>query len=261
MQAKTKKILNIVLNVLVCVILALALIVTINTVINAKKGYTPFFGKAAMAVQSPSMDGGGSFAKGDIIFVQIYKSAEEKEDLRVGDVVTFWTEIEHKRALNSHRIVRYVYKTGGNGTEYQEGNIEGYFTKGDNNSGVDDDMLYPTDIVGKYTGKKIAKLGYVGIFFNSPTGFLICVVVPSLLVVAYCVYLVVKAVKGQKAGVTAEDVSEVLENDELREAVLAKEKERLRAELLEEMKREQEQNEPNHKDADGGPGDSDRKDE
>lgn len=231
---KKNKAAEIAVNVIVGVIMAVVILITINVVVSAKKGYVPFFGKAAVAVQTGSMDGGGAFERGDLLFIGILDE-EDKKDLRIGDVITFRALINGKKALNSHRIARYVYGGGGNGTEWNE-DVVAFMTKGDNNPGIDDAICYLEDVVGKFSGSKIDNIGFVQIFFNTTAGFLVCILLPSLIVVGYCVYLVIRAVRETKKGATAETVSEIMENPELREAILAEEKERMRKELLEELR-------------------------
>ena len=57
MNAKTKKIWNVVANVVVIVILVFVAIITLNIILSRDKGYTPFFGNTFVAVQSDSMNG------------------------------------------------------------------------------------------------------------------------------------------------------------------------------------------------------------
>lgn len=78
-------------------------------------------------------------------------------------------------------------------------------------------------IVGVYEGRRVGWLGSVALFFQSSTGFLVCVVLPALLLVAYCVYDVVKNVRER--------------NREKLAASVESEKERMRAEILAELEK------------------------
>lgn len=194
---KTKKILNIVVNVLVILILALALIVTIFNITSSKSGYNTMFGKAYVAVVSSSMDGDkeDSFKKGDLLTVRILKE-DEKSGLEVGTILTFYdpTRVKGERVINSHRIVG----VDGNGC---------YITKGDNEetNPVEDEYHVPyASIIGVVEGK-IGGIGAIFSWFRSSTGFLVCIVVPSFLVVAYFLFkLCFEILRLKKAGVNTQ---------------------------------------------------------
>lgn len=214
-KQKTQKILNIVVNVVVAVILVMALLVTINNLSSKQKGYTSLFGTAYMVVQSESMDPNGRFAtenpidykakgwqagykKGDLLSVKILSDAEKKE-LKVGDIVSFFQYDENNtRFINSHRIVEKSVADNG---------VVTYWTHGDNNPEsmrevITTDRLEtePFYLIGQVKGNAGA-IGTVLNFFNSSTGFLVCIVIPSFLIVAYFAFnLVREIVKVKKVG-------------------------------------------------------------
>lgn len=215
-KQKTQKILNIVVNVLVAVILVIALIITINNLASKRKGYTTFFGTAYMMVQSGSMDPDGKyakenpidyeglgilegFAKGDLVRVKVLTSDEDRKSLEVGDIISFFQYDENNvRFINSHRIVEKAVSDDG---------VVTYWTHGDNNPETMREVITtaktetePFYLIGKVTGKSGA-FGKVINFFNSSTGFLVFIVIPSFLVVAYFAYkLIWEIVKAKKAG-------------------------------------------------------------
>lgn len=211
MNQKTKKIFNIVVDVLVCIILALVVFITVNVIMSGDKGYTSFFGTTFVAVESDSMKGDkeDNFSKGDLIRVRIL-SDEEKKNLKEGDIITFYDVINGTRQLNTHRIVRV--------SSIQDGVVY-YTTKGDNNVVEDPSLRADTSVIGIYEGK-IGGLGNVVSFFHSSAGFFVCVVLPSLLIVAYFAFNLYKTVKESKAE-GKED-----------------EKERMKQELLKELQAE-----------------------
>jgi len=212
MEKKTKKVLNIVVNTVVYVIFAIVLFLTIMIIASGGKGYTSFFGTAFVAVQSDSMDGDkeDSFAKGALLTVDILDE-EEKAELKVGDIVTFYDSdiIQGKRVLNSHRIVEITEAFGSTV----------YVTRGDKAGATNDAPKKAEDIVGLVTGHADG-IGNVSLWLNSSTGFLVCVVIPSFLILAYCVYNLIRTVR-VKNGETEEE-----------------KKERLKQELLEELRAE-----------------------
>lgn len=213
-----KKTVNRIVNVIVIVIFAIVLLITIGIFTSRGKGYTNLFGTAMVAVRTDSMEGDNkdSFNKGDLLFVRILKSDEEKKALKVGDIITFYDQ-NMDGQLNTHRIV----------SEYAADGIkpEGYHTKGDKalEGTHDGQEITAKMIVGVYEGRRVGWLGSVALFFQSSTGFLVCVVLPALLLVAYCVYDVVKNVRER--------------NREKLAASVESEKERMRAEILAELEK------------------------
>jgi signal peptidase len=174
-NTKVKKILTKTANIIAVIIAVFVLIVAVSS--------TKIFGVTLYAVKSDSMKGDNpdSFNKGDLIFVKLI-NAEQQQDLKVGDIITFYDMINGKRELNTHRIVSI--ETVGTTTQIT--------TKGDNASGEDTPIdMGSSDIVGVYSFK-IGGLGNVILFIQSPTGFLVSVVIPSILVVIYCAYLLFK---------------------------------------------------------------------
>ena len=218
LSPKAKRIINIVVDVVVAVILAFALILAVSTIVSKKKGYdqyTEIFGSAYLAVRSPSMT--GTFNQGDLIKIKTVKGSEASE-LDVGAVITFRTRFRQndKIVLNTHRIVEVV----------EEGGVKKYRTQGDNretNPVPDAELVEIGDVVGIYQGKA-SGIGHVFLFMQTSTGFFVCVVLPTLLIVVYCAVNLVLVIRKEKKKQTAE-------------AIVAKEdeRERIRQELLAEM--------------------------
>ena len=211
-----KKTVNRIVNVIVIVIFAIVLLITIGIFTSRGKGYTNLFGTAMVAVRSDSMEGDkeDSFNKGDLLFIRILKSDEEKKSLKEGDIITFY-DSNMDGQINTHRIIKDYYADG----------IEGYLTRGDKapEGTTDGQNITAKMIVGVYEGRRVGWLGSVALFFQSSTGFLVCVVLPALLLVAYCVYDVLKNVRER--------------NREKLAASVESEKERMRAEILAELEK------------------------
>lgn len=228
MTAKTKKILNIVLDVVIAIVLVFAAFLAIVSIRSKAKGYndyTEIFGTAYVAVASNSMNAEKpsyvpegkleGFAKGDLIKIKLVNEEQAKQ-LEVGDIITFQTTaiIDGKRVLNTHRIIEI---NGGVGT------ATSFVTRGDNNSSEDNSPVLVSEVVGVYEGKA-SGIGHVFLFMGSTAGFFVCIVLPTLLIVAYCVYNLIVVIKKEKKVQAAEAEVE-------KEA----EKERIRQELLAEM--------------------------
>lgn len=227
LSPKAKKIVNIAVDIVCGLILVLALIFAISAISSKSKGYdqyTEIFGKSYLAVQSESMEKDyttgevrdDNFSKGDLIVIKILDDREAR-NLKVGDIITFRTRDitdNGTMVLNSHRIKEIV---GG------EGEASAYITHGDNNPVGRDERVLVTDVVGVYQGKA-SGIGHMFLFMGTSTGFFVCIVLPTLIVVAFAavnlVLVILKEKKVQTAA--AEDAKEA-------------EREKMRAELLAEM--------------------------
>ncbi len=189
MKPKTKKILKILLNVFVYVLFALILLLVILIVSSSGKGYTSLFGTAYVAVESDSMDGSkeDSFQKGALLKIDIL-SEEEKSELKEGDVISFYETVNGRRIINSHRIVE-VWSSGASTV---------FITKGDKEGApVDSRSRRSEDVIGKVAGHTNG-LGNVFLFMRTSTGFVVCILLPCLLLVSYCIYDLVHAARAQK---------------------------------------------------------------
>jgi signal peptidase len=193
-RANSKKsVWKIILEVIAWIVVIFATIITLSVFSSqANGGVANIFGKIPVTIQSDSM--APTFKAGDLI---IDKKVTDIKQLKEGDVITFWTIIQGKRVLNTHRIVNI-------------NNDGSYITRGDANSKEDDVRVLPLDIVGQYTGQKISGMGSVIDFLRSPTGFLIFVVLPLLIFFIYQVYrFVVIIISMKKPKLSAADEEEI----------------------------------------------------
>lgn len=132
-------------------------------------GIPSFLGVKPFAIQSDSM--APFFSKGDLI---IDKTVKDPSELKVGDVITFWTVINGERVLNSHRITAISDK----------GTYLYFTTKGDNNALEDSIGVHQSEIVGKYV-RNIPNMGAVIDYLQTGTGFLLVIVIPVFLFFIY----------------------------------------------------------------------------
>ena len=180
-------------------------------------------GVAPLVVKSDSMK--PTFSAGDLIIIKKCN----KDNLKVGDIVTFHTIIENEYALNTHRI-----------TEIDEINgVRSYTTKGDNNAVSDVRFISDGDIVGQYVFS-LPKFGKVMDFLSGSVGFLLIIVLPMVLFLIYQVYHLVMVSMRLKRAMAVENAEQKgkEDNKQVEEAMAEAERVRLEAEAaLAEAKR------------------------
>lgn len=157
------KVVNFIVNTMLVVVVIFSIMVSFSAYVSkVGSGVPSFMGFRPFSIQSDSMS--PFFNKGDLI---IDRKVNDPADLQIGDVITFWTIIEGKQVLNSHRIIDIA--------DY--GNYMYFDTKGDANSIADTTGVHQNDIVGKYLFH-IPALGTVLDFLQTGTGFFIVIVIP-----------------------------------------------------------------------------------
>ena len=191
-----KKFFKVFINALAWILLALALLVTVVVFSSERNnGVANLFGYMPMSVQSDSM--APTFREGDMVIV---KEIEDLYALKEDDVITFYTIIEGHRVLNTHRIVA-VNKT--------ETSLS-FTTKGDNNSINDSLDVARGDIVGKWTGVRLAGLGKAADFLKTRTGFFICIVIPMAIFFLIELYkFIVTLIAFRKPKMTTDEEEEI----------------------------------------------------
>lgn len=166
-----KNLVSTIANIISSIVLVFAILICFLVIVSMKSssGVANIFGYAVLSVQSDSME--PVFKEDDLIVIRVTKPTERFKD---GDIVSFFAyDSSGLRFINTHRIV-----------EVNHGETrDRYVTKGDNAAAKDRKGLYSNNIIGEYTGKKISRLGAVVDFINSPTGILLCVVIPSAIII------------------------------------------------------------------------------
>ena len=191
-----KKVLRIVVDVLAWILLIFAMLITLLVFTSSKNnGVSNIFGLMFMSVQSDSMS--PTFKEGDMILV---KKVDDLYTLKEGDVITFYTIVDGSRIINTHRIVKIN----------QAENSRSFVTRGDNNP-VDDTLpAYASDILGKWTGTRLPKMGSFLDFLKTKTGFFICVIIPIALFFIFELYKFISAlIEAKKPKISDEDEEEI----------------------------------------------------
>jgi len=149
----TKKVIHIKLTLLVLMVLPLA----VFTLLTSKSSFIA--GIRSMVVLSGSME--PTLHTGSVVYIQPARS------YNAGDIVTFTTE---SGMTVTHRIVSE--KLSDDGLQYT--------TKGDANNTADTELISQSQILGKSLFS-IPYLGYAVNFLKTPKGFLIAIIVPTLI--------------------------------------------------------------------------------
>ncbi|MBQ7309564.1 MAG: signal peptidase I [Clostridia bacterium] len=252
-----KKILNIVVNVILVIAIILAAVCTyVSFVSTSGSGVPSILGVRPFTVQSDSMY--PALQPGDLI---IDTAVKDPATLKMGDIVTYWTIIDGERVLNTHRITGI----------YDGGTYRIFETKGDRNTIADPLTVHESEIVGKFKFR-IPGVGKVLDYLQTSTGFLIVIVLPVLLFFIFHLvqffrvlfeYQNVKMLikyeqeRGRTEDLIESQVKDEKEKEEMRRAAMESERaameaelrEKLRAEMLAEMAKNQtdKQNPPDNK--------------
>ncbi len=164
-----KQVVNTIVNVILVIAIIIAVVCTyISFVTTSGNGVPSILGLRLLSIQTNSM--ADTINYGDLII----DTAVKAEDIRKGDIITYWTIINGERVLNTHRVVE-IYDGGG---------FLIFETKGDANTSADPLTVHERELVGQYWFK-IPGLGKVFDYLQTPTGFLIVVVIPVLLFFLY----------------------------------------------------------------------------
>ena len=208
MTSKTKKALKITGNVLTVAVAILVVIMTVLTVFSMvfnRDGTASVFGVQAYVVQSDSMT--PDFAAGDVI----YSEEVNPEELVAADIITF---ISRDSASYGQTITHCIREV----TTY---NGELAFITYGIATGVDDGTpAAASDVLGRYAFR-IAGLGSFFEFLKSVPGYIVCILLPFLVIIGLQVANIVSAVRAartEKAAAAAAERSrvEALEEEEAR---------------------------------------------
>lgn len=212
-KEQTKKVVNITLNVLLWVFVALALVATIvvfSASANAKN-VPAVGGKCYLNVQSDSMNAEKpdwvpenkpeGFRSGAMIVGEYIAENDSAVDaLEVGDIITYEWDINRdgqfsRGEYNTHRIAEIERDVNGH--------IITVKTRGDNPeySGLEQgvsETVRRSAIIARYTGKKANGWGSFFSFLGSRLGFGLCILLPMLLFFGYEVYAFIRMVLKMK---------------------------------------------------------------
>ena len=233
-----KKTINIVVNVLLVVAIILAAVCTyVSFVSTSGNGVPSILGVRPFTVQTDSMY--PILKPGDLI---IDVAVKDFRELRVGDIITYWTIIEGNRVLNTHKIAGI----------YDGGDYLIFETMGEKVNQTDVLTVHESEIVGVYKFR-IPGVGKVLDYLQTSTGFMIVIVLPVLLFFVFHLvqffrvlfeYQNVKMLikyeqeRGRTEDLIESQIRDADEREAIRRAALEKERAEMEAKLREELRAE-----------------------
>ena len=184
MNTTSKKILNIALKVVTWLLVAFTvfmMIFTIVTVTTVDRNDRSIFGVKFYIVQTDSMslsennkDMDVHFNAGDIVII---KNVEDNRALQAGDIIAFMSTNSVSYGETVTHMIREVKKT-------EDGKVLGYVTYGTNTGTDDEALVEPEYVLGVYSGK-LPGVGNFFAFVKSTPGYIVCILVPFLLLILY----------------------------------------------------------------------------
>lgn len=142
---------------------------------KASGGEPQLFGYQLKTVLSGSMEPG--IHTGSIIAM---KQGGDMKRFVKGDVITFHMD---EKTIVTHRVAQVIKR---------DGKIY-YETKGDSNKSTDMNPVSSDQVIGEYTGFTVPYIGYFTEFAKSKEGNAILMIIPGILLLAYSVFTVWKA--------------------------------------------------------------------
>lgn len=212
-----KKALNIIKNIFVWLITIFAIFMMIFTLVSVNtfnRAERNLFGYKMFIVLSDSMSK-TDFDAGDIVLVKETDPASLKE----GDIIAYISQNSHNFGeIVTHKIRKLT--TDANGSP-------GFITYGTTTDTDDETIVTYPYVVGKYTGH-IPKAGTFFQFLKTTPGYIICILLPFLLLILFQGLNTIRLFRRYKQ----EQLEEIQEERERLEAERVK-SEKLMQELLE----------------------------
>lgn len=218
-----KRILKITLNTLFYLLILLLLLFSISNIRTKREDDIPnVFGRGFVNVLSESMDGSekdfkvNSFKKDALVFVKLLKE-EDKQNLKVGDIVVFWGQLDPTNPKSKGFIIHRIIAI-----DFEKKLVQ---TQGDNR--VTNPRWEETSFSGikAIATSKVETIGGAMRFAQTSTGFALLILLPLALLIVYEIFVLVRFI--------------IKNNKEKLEIEYELEKEKMKQELLKELKEEQ----------------------
>ncbi|MBO7148866.1 MAG: signal peptidase I [Clostridia bacterium] len=223
-----KKTLNIIKNIFVWIVMLVAIFMMVFTIISVNtfnRDDRNLFGLRVYIVLSDSMSA-TDFSAGDLVFVTETDPAELKE----GDIIAFTSQNDENYGETVTHKIRSLTVT--------EDGEPGFITYGTTTDTDDEAIVTYPYVLGKYNFS-IPKLGSFFQFLKTTPGYIMCILVPFLILIIFQGINCVKIFKVYKS----EQMSEIKAEREKLEAERL-ESQKMMAELM-ELKKQLSANMPN----------------
>ncbi len=219
-----KKIWDIIKSILVWALLIAAIgmmVFTIFSVNTFDQSHRSVFGYKFFIVQSDSMSA-TDFDAGDVVFVKEVDPATLQE----GDIIAYTSQNAHNFGETVTHKIRSIVTT--------EDGEPGFITYGTTTNTDDEAIVTYADVLGKYTGR-LPNVGTFFAFLKTTPGYILCILVPFLLLIGYngvnCILLFKRYKQEQTAQLQAE--KDALAEERRQSAEMMKELQALRSQLAE----------------------------
>ena len=239
MNEKAKKIVNICIKVFTLMLVVFTvgmMIFTIFSVSTFNKNERSVFGYGFYIVKSDSMslneDGSNAdydvhFNAGDIIIAKRFFEEDingDAKNLQPGEIISFMSRNKDTKGETVTHMIRERVVD-------DKGNVRNR-TFGTHTGETDEVLVEPSDILGTYAGK-LPGLGHFFAFLKSTAGYIVCILVPFILLILYngvnCVLLFRQYKNEQRAQIKAE--RDEIEAERKQNAEMLKQLQELQAKL------------------------------
>ena len=227
MVSKTNKVWNTIIKVITWLLVAFTvfmMIFTVVTVSTVDRNDRSIFGVKFYIVQTDSMSKSDKNAHLDVHFnagdIIVIKNVKDPTQFQAGDIIAFMSTNNESYGETVTHMIREVRKS-------EDGKVLGYVTYGTNTDTNDEALVEPSYVLGKYT----AKLPTVGKFFafvKTTVGYVLCILIPFLLLILYNGINVIRLFRQYKKEQTA-----ILDAEKAEIAEERKRNEQMMQELLE----------------------------
>ena len=232
MNDKAKKILTLCSRIFAWILVGITIFMmlfTIITVSTVDKNDRTIFGYRFYIVKSDSMSLSDKNADLDVHFnagdIVVAKTVKDPASLQPGTIISFISSNnDESYGETITHMIRRVEKDGDR--------VVGYVTYGTNKDTDDEAVVEPSYILGEYAGK-LPGVGYFFAFVKSTPGYILCILVPFLLLILYNgvdAVRLFRRYKQEQAAVLAAEKAEIAE-ERKQNAEILRELEALRAQL------------------------------
>ena len=188
-KEQKKQLVLTIIGIVLCLILIPVLVVNITLIVKSyvNSDEVPTFGGyCPLIVLTDSML--PEISSGDLIICREIAP----EDVKVGDVISFFDPASKNSSVVTHRVIALVEENG----------VTKWQTRGDNNNTEDRELVPMENLVGIYHSR-IGGAGNVAMFLQTTPGLIVCVICPLMLLVGYDVLRRRQYEKAQQADTEA----------------------------------------------------------